>query len=83
MTLNKLKIWGHFKTIIFAYLDFQHFVSFGKDGHRKVPKIRVIKSPKIMDMRLISIKKHGGFVANMVQISITKHKMIFSKFYFL
>ena len=61
--------------IIFAYLDFQHFVNFGKDGHREIPKNRLMKAPKIIDVRPRSIKKHEWIFANMVPTSITKHKM--------
>ena len=32
--------------IIFTYMDFQHFVNLGKDGHRKMMKLRLIKSVK-------------------------------------
>ena len=30
----------------FVYMDFKHVVGFGKDRHRKIPKIRLIKCSK-------------------------------------
>ena len=38
------------------------------------------KMSKIMRMRPISIKKYEWIFTNMAQVSITKHKMTFSKF---
>ena len=42
------------------HVTYLHFIfcQFGKDGHRKMMKIRVIESLKIMDMGPISIEVH-------------------------
>ena len=35
-----------FEKYYFAYMDFQYFDNFGEDGHRQIPKNRLMKSPK-------------------------------------
>ena len=47
-TLQKIqeKNQTSFKAIGFTYRDFQPFVNFGKDGHRQIPKNRLMISPK-------------------------------------
>ena len=39
-------IWGHPGKYYFYIYGLQKNVKFGKDGHRKMMKIRLIKSPK-------------------------------------
>ena len=64
-----------FKSIL-AYLeimDFHFFGNFGKDGHRKMMKIR-LKNIKMLDMAPISTRKHEWECGSMGPISARKHK---------
>ena len=57
------KIMGtSLKHIIFTYMDCRKFVNFGKDGHRKMMKIRVIKSSKSWIRDQYLLKNMSGFL---------------------
>ena len=65
--------------IFFTCLDFQHFVNFWKDVHRKIPKNRLMKSP---NMRPRSIKKVNGVLIVCYQYPLRNIKWLWgiSKF---
>ena len=48
------KLFNNSFVIDLKTLEIQHFDMFGKDGRRTIPKIRLIKSSKILDMGQIS-----------------------------
>ena len=84
-TLQKIQVQRpiHLWKILFSYLnilEIQKIVHSGKGGGRKVPNNRLMEILKILDMRPISSKKHEWYFANIVPISITKHKMAFGNF---
>ena len=49
---------GRFYFIILNILKIHIFDNFGKDGHRQIPKIRLINILKFLDMGSISSWKH-------------------------
>ena len=46
---------------MFACLDFKMFVNVGKDGHRQMPKIRLIKSGKSWIWDQCLLENTNGF----------------------
>ena len=58
-TIKKLPhMLKHIICINFKMLETQHFDKFAKDGHRTIPKIRLITILKILDMESKSSRKH-------------------------
>ena len=66
-----------------ANLDFQHFVSFGKDRHRKMMKIRLIKFPKYRCGSNIYQKNMNGIWLIWYRYPLQNIKWQFRKFVFL
>ena len=69
------------KNMIFTHLDFQIFVNLGEGGHRKIPRIRLMKFQKSWIWDQISIKRNEWLFANMVPISTQNIKWFVGEFW--